>query len=137
MHVPRRVLGVVAVVAGVVVLVAGCSAQATEPVKAKPATVEQLAARISGCKPTPAPGRLKGYRQSSCRTPAGLYVINTFTTDRGMAAWLNEAKVYGGTYLVGPKWIIVGKRPLLEQLRKKIGGKIHTRNTKTNPDKPY
>lgn len=116
--------------------VAGCAAEA-DPVTAKRATVEQIAGKINGCKPQPAPGRLKGYRQSSCKTSSGYYVINTFTTDPGQAAWLEHAKLYGGTYLVGPKWIVVGGRSSLEQLRKKIGGKIHTRNTKTNRQKPY
>jgi hypothetical protein len=117
-------------------LVTGCGSGSDE-ITAKPATIAQLASKINGCAPKAAPGRLKGYQQASCQAPSGLYVLNTFTTDRGQAAWLDHAKIYGGTYLVGPKWIVVGKRQPLEQLRAKIGGDIHTRNTKTNPQKPY
>lgn len=127
-----RVLAVTAAAA----MAAGCGSGTTE-VTAKPATIEQLAAAIDGCVPKPAPGPLKDYRQASCTTPSGPFVLNTFDTDSGQGAWLEYSKIYGGTYLVGPRWVIVGKRPQLERLREKIGGDIHTKTTKTNKEKPY
>lgn len=136
----RRRSGTVALTAALGValtaLTAGCASEAEE-FAAKPATIERLAAKIDGCKPNAAPGRLKGYRQANCKTPSGSYVLNTFSTDKGQGEWLDYAKLYGGTYLVGPRWIVVGQKQALEKLKERTGGKVHTRNTKTNIDKPY
>lgn len=48
----------------------------------------------------------------------------SFKTDQGQNAWLEEAKPWGGTYLVGTRWVIVSTPPTLETLRKTLGGNI-------------
>ncbi|MEW2356629.1 hypothetical protein [Spirillospora sp. NPDC029432] len=89
---------------------------------AKEATIEQLAQR-TGCTLT---GTRKAaeLRQGQCKTGKGRYVLVSFTSDKTRDSWLTEAKPWGGTYLVGPKWVAVATPQILETLRKDVGGKI-------------
>lgn len=63
-------------------------------------------------------------RQANCRTGAGPYVLVTFRTDRGQREWLDAADDYGGTRLLGRTWIVVGERPVLAELRGRLGGTV-------------
>jgi hypothetical protein len=63
-------------------------------------------------------------RQGACDTSAGRYVVLTFPTDRDTATWLTEAKIWGGTYLVGKHWVIVGTRPQLRTFQDRLGGSV-------------
>lgn len=52
------------------------------------------------------------------------FILATFATDGGQTEWLNEAKDYGGHYLVGAKWVAVGETKVVTALRGQLGGTI-------------
>ncbi|MFC6886259.1 MULTISPECIES: hypothetical protein [Actinomadura] len=89
---------------------------------ASPATIEQLAAR-TGCALSGKRGS-EELRQGACRTAKGRYTLVSFTTDRGRDAWLEEARPWGGSYLVGTRWVAVGAPRTLESLRADLGGHV-------------
>ncbi|MEU5879688.1 hypothetical protein [Spirillospora sp. NPDC047279] len=109
-------------------LLAGCSKlnggshAGHDAPQAKAATIEQLAQQ-TGCTLS---GRRNAdeLRQGACQTGTGRYTVVGFTTDQGQKAWLEEAKPWGGSYLVGKRWIIVATAPILETLRHQVGGDI-------------
>lgn len=106
-------------------LAAGCSAKSGASggeKDAKPASIQQLADQ-TGCSLT-GKRKVKDLEQGNCKTAQGRYVLLSFTTDRGQSAWLEEAKPWGGTYLVGPRWVAVSEDKTLATLRKDLGGKI-------------
>lgn len=84
-------------------------------------TLEQLASKAD-CDP-----RLQTdaeeLRQANCTTEDGRYVLATFATDRGQREWINEANDYGGSYLVGRKWVAVGDPEVVAALRGRLGGR--------------
>ncbi|GAA2408004.1 hypothetical protein GCM10010191_15600 [Actinomadura vinacea] len=90
--------------------------------EAKPATIEQLAQQ-TGCTLTGTRNAAE-LRQGACKTAKGRYTLVSFTNDKGRDAWLTEAKPWGGSYLVGPRWVAVATPQILETLRKDVGGKI-------------
>ncbi|ATW48151.1 hypothetical protein [Streptomyces peucetius] len=65
-------------------------------------------------------------RQANCRTADGRYVLVTFASDRGQREWINQANDYGGTYLVGRKWVAVGDEKVVAALRGRLGGEVET-----------
>ncbi|MFJ9742358.1 hypothetical protein [Streptomyces sp. NPDC101166] len=88
-----------------------------------PAKVEVIAG-LTGCTPKI---RIEAdeLRQGVCHTPEIDYLITTFPEDRFTEAWLDSAAIYGGTYLVGTRWIVSAKEPeMLERFRTKLGGTI-------------
>ncbi|MFC7635952.1 hypothetical protein ACFQWA_07290 [Streptomyces thermogriseus] len=88
-----------------------------------PAKVEVIA-RLTGCTPDI---RIEAeqLRQGVCHTPEIDYLITTFPKEEYKQVWLDSAAVYGGTYLVGPRWIVSAKEPeMLEEFRTKPGGTI-------------
>jgi hypothetical protein len=88
-----------------------------------PAKVEVIAG-LTGCKPTI---RIEAdeLRQGLCHTKKADYLITTFPKEKYQQAWLDSAAVYGGTYLVGSRWIVSAKEPeMLERFRAKLGGTI-------------
>ncbi|MBC6463513.1 hypothetical protein [Actinomadura sp. HBU206391] len=89
---------------------------------AKPATLEQLAAR-TGCK-LETETKATELRQGSCKTSDGRYTMLTFVTDKAKESWLGAAKEWGGTYLIGPRWVIVGTQQNLQPFYDKVGGEI-------------
>ncbi|TDD64063.1 hypothetical protein E1293_42025 [Actinomadura darangshiensis] len=105
-------------------LAAGCGAKsdAADGKTAKPASLAELA-KQTDCSPT-GKRKVKDLEQGNCKTSQGRYVLLSFTTDNGMNAWLTEAKPWGGTYLVGARWVVVSQQKTLETLRKDLGGKI-------------
>ncbi|MFI0445232.1 hypothetical protein [Actinomadura sp. 6N118] len=112
-----------------VALLAGCSGKLNNSAQAgnkgpeaKAATIEQIASQ-TGCTLS---GRRNAseLRQGACQTGTGRYTVVGFTTDQGQNSWLEEAKPWGGTYLVGKRWVIVSTAPTLETLRQQLGGNI-------------
>jgi hypothetical protein len=63
-------------------------------------------------------------RQGACTTSAGRFVVLTFPTDKDAATWLTEAKIWGGHYLVGKRWVVVGTAAQLSAFQKKLGGTV-------------
>ncbi|MER6629004.1 hypothetical protein ABT301_12270 [Streptomyces sp. NPDC000987] len=111
--------------AAAVVALAGCSgdgAAAAEVPATASGSLESLAARVK-CRPD-IQTDADEIRQAICRVPGGRFVLATFATDRGQREWLNDAKDYGGHYLVGRKWVAVGDDGLVEKLRGTLGGEV-------------
>ena len=63
-------------------------------------------------------------RQGVCKISGGKFILATFATDRGQREWLNGAKDYGGSYLVGAKWVAVGDQKMVTTLRGQLGGTV-------------
>ncbi|MFJ7339704.1 hypothetical protein ACIQU3_05250 [Streptomyces sp. NPDC101110] len=87
-----------------------------------PAKVEVIAG-LTGCK---AKIRIDAdeLRQGLCHTKEADYLITTFPEEKLKETWLEEARVYGGKYLVGTRWVVSVKPALLESFRAKLGGTI-------------
>lgn len=87
-----------------------------------PAKVEVIAG-LTGCK---AKIRIDAdeLRQGLCHTKKADYLITTFPEEKFKETWLEEARVYGGKYLVGTRWVVSVKPALLESFRAKLGGTI-------------
>ncbi|MCS0605132.1 hypothetical protein NX794_28560 [Streptomyces sp. LP11] len=119
MRVQGLLLGAAAVLA-----LAGCGAGGDA--KAVPPTatgsLESLAAEVK-CRPNMQTDADE-IRQALCRTGQGRFVLATFATDRGQREWINDAKDYGGHYLVGRKWVAVGDDGVVESLRGTLGGDV-------------
>ncbi|MET8824824.1 hypothetical protein ABZX40_18140 [Streptomyces sp. NPDC004610] len=133
----RAVLLAVGGAAGLA-LVAGCGGDAVRPqpvgsgvprVSAAPevgvmapAKVEVIAA-LAGCE---AQIRIDAdeLRQGVCESGGDGYVITTFPEDRLKETWLDSASVYGGTYLVGARWVVGAEPALLTGLRERLGGDV-------------
>ncbi|MDH2388703.1 hypothetical protein QCN29_07865 [Streptomyces sp. HNM0663] len=94
------------------------------PPKEATGSLEQIAAQAD-CEPNIQTDAAE-LRQANCTTGDGRYVLATFATDRGQREWINEAKNYGGTYLVGRKWVAVGDAEVLAALRGRLGGTVET-----------
>ncbi|MFD3588566.1 hypothetical protein [Streptomyces sp. NPDC058683] len=110
--------------AAAVLALAGCgsgdsSAEAKIPVTAT-GSLESLAAKVK-CTPDMQIDSDE-VRQAICKTTAGKFVFATFATDRGQREWINDAKDYGGFYLVGRKWVAVGDDKVVKALRTTLGG---------------
>lgn len=120
MRLTRLLLGGVAVLA-----LAGCGSGGTET-RAVPPTatgsLESLAAEVK-CKPD-IQTDADELRQALCRNTLGRFVLATFATDRGLREWINDAKDYGGYYLVGRKWVAVGDNGVVTALRATLGGDV-------------
>ncbi|CCK25213.1 putative secreted protein [Streptomyces davaonensis JCM 4913] len=87
-----------------------------------PAKVEVIAG-LTGCK---AKIRIDAdeLRQGLCHTKQADYLITTFPEEELKQTWLDSAAVYGGTYLVGTRWVLSAKPELLGSFREKLGGTI-------------
>jgi hypothetical protein len=104
---------------------AACSGHgsgAAPAVSSKPYSLEQIAAQTD-CK-MQLQSNVAEFRQGACNTTKGRYVVLTFSTQEAGDNWLKEAQNWGGTYLVGPKWVIVGTHQQLEPFQTQLGGKI-------------
>lgn len=116
-------------------VIAGCTAKAPAPRQsaaaaaapttptAPPVSVEEIAA-AAGCT-AELDVQAEELREGGCRTAQGAYRMLTFATDGGMRSWLAEARMYGGTYLVGTRWVVTGPSPeALAPLRSRLGGDL-------------
>ncbi|MGW1281885.1 hypothetical protein ACWD4V_33650 [Streptomyces tsukubensis] len=92
------------------------------PPPAATGTLEQLAAR-AGCAPEIRAGA-EELRQARCATDDGTYTLVTFATDRGQREWINAANDYGGTYLLGRRWVAAGGEGTITALRARLGGEL-------------
>ncbi|MCX4761452.1 hypothetical protein OG562_10755 [Streptomyces sp. NBC_01275] len=126
MKVTRPMLAAAAAAAAL--MLAGCGsggsqkAEVSVPVTAT-GSLEHLAAEVK-CTPNMQTDADE-LRQAICKTAAGKFLLLTFATDRGQREWLNGAKDYGGHYLVGRKWVVVGEETTtVTTLRKTLGGDI-------------
>lgn len=135
----RRTAAVVPGVAAVALLAVGCGSGAesdraaigrggkAEPSAsapaARPAGVERLAGAM-GCKPEITTD-VDDYRQGVCHVGGKNYVFLSFVTAKGQRDWLDYAQMYGGTYLVGNRWVISAESMrTLKEARDKLGGTI-------------
>ncbi|MFC7910104.1 hypothetical protein [Streptomyces nigra] len=85
-----------------------------------PAKIEVIAG-LTGCK-VKIRTEADELREGVCRTKQGDYLVTTFPEERLKRTWLDSASVYGGTHLVGTRWVVSGKPAVLERLRPRIGG---------------
>jgi hypothetical protein len=90
-----------------------------------PSTVEKLAA-ATGCAKPSITVDAKDLRTGICKMSADQgWSVTTFATDQGQKEWLEDALDYGGVYLVGTRWIVLGNtKELVEPFRAKLGGTI-------------
>ncbi|MFJ3863267.1 hypothetical protein [Streptomyces nigra] len=93
---------------------------ATEAGVVAPAKIEVIAG-LTGCK-VKIRTEADELREGVCRTKQGDYLVTTFPEEKLKRTWLDSASVYGGTYLVGTRWVVSGKPAVLERLRPRIGG---------------
>ncbi|MDK1472408.1 hypothetical protein QNO07_03030 [Streptomyces sp. 549] len=136
MRLPGRSAAVAASLTGVLLL-AGCGggADPTEPTgsaskrngasdapSTATGTLEQLAAKTD-CKVN-VEIDVDDLRRGMCTTKQGRFVLATFTTSKGQQSWLDEAMPYGGTYLVGKRWVAVGEPKVLGSVRGRLGGEV-------------
>ncbi|QES51790.1 hypothetical protein DEJ50_31995 [Streptomyces venezuelae] len=82
-------------------------------------------------------------RQGECRTGQGTsYRMLSFARPEGRDAWLTEARAYGGSYLVGERWVVTAHPDsALPGLRERLGGTIesgtaHGSNSPSGPAGP-
>ncbi|MYS93138.1 hypothetical protein GTY47_26695 [Streptomyces sp. SID5464] len=87
-----------------------------------PAKVEVIAG-LTGCE-VKIRTEADELREGVCHTEKGDYLITTFPEEKLKETWLESAGVYGGTYLVGMRWVVSAKPETLEPLRAKLGGTI-------------
>ncbi|TXS49018.1 hypothetical protein [Streptomyces sp. t39] len=131
---PRTARTVLAV--ALIVLASACSSgerdhgrvAGTGTASAAPRTVTgslEDIAREADCEPNIQTDAAE-LRQANCTTADGRYVLATFATEDGRAAWLDEADDYGGTYLVGRTWVAVGDEKVVAALRGRLGGTVRT-----------
>ncbi|MFF8605030.1 hypothetical protein ACF06X_03765 [Streptomyces sp. NPDC015346] len=107
------------------VLVTGCGGDGEPEVPEETTgTLEQIAGKAA-CEPD-VQTDAEELRRAKCATPDGSYVLVTFATDRGQREWINEAKDYGGSYLVGRKWTVAGDARTVARVRERLGGRIET-----------
>ncbi|MFI1646722.1 hypothetical protein ACH4XT_07230 [Streptomyces avidinii] len=145
----RRILPSLPAVAAVCVaalLCGGCSAKASAhhtPAGAKetaaesakgaaaagPATsIEQIATAI-GCT-AEVNVEAEELRQGGCEAGQVIYRMVTFTAEQGLKSWLTEARMYGGIYLVGDRWVVTAQtEEALTTLRGRLGGDLQTGDT--------
>ncbi len=87
-----------------------------------PAKVEVIA-ELTGCE-VKIRTDAKELREGVCQTAAGDYLITTFPAEKYKLTWLDSASMYGGTYLVGTRWVISAAPEVQQTLRQKVGGTI-------------
>ncbi|WP_338897102.1 hypothetical protein WBG99_16900 [Streptomyces sp. TG1A-60] len=103
---------------------AGRAADGSSPVAAvvAPAKVEVIA-QLTGCE-VKIRTEAEELREGVCHTADGDFVITTFPKEELKEVWLESATIYGGKYLVGPRWAISAKPAVLDPLKAKVGGTI-------------
>ncbi|MFF4422318.1 hypothetical protein ACFY04_16305 [Streptomyces sp. NPDC001549] len=69
-------------------------------------------------------------RQGGCQAGQVVYRMVTFTAEQGLRSWLTEARMYGGLYLVGDRWVVTAPtEEALTTLRGRLGGSLETGDT--------
>ncbi|WP_233415830.1 hypothetical protein [Streptomyces sp. N35] len=108
--------------AAVFTVVLGCSGEQTPEPETVTGTLEEIAEKAD-CEPNVQTDAAE-LRQANCRNGEGRFILTTFATDRGQREWINEANDYGGTYLVGRKWVASGEEKVVMSLRGRLGGTV-------------
>ncbi|AXE24037.1 hypothetical protein C0216_11735 [Streptomyces globosus] len=91
----------------------------------RPAPLADIAGAL-GCTPEVTVDA-EELREGACGTGPTAYRMATFGTEEGRSAWLAEARAYGGTYLVGPRWVVTaGSAEALAPVRDRLGGTIES-----------
>ncbi|WP_431683057.1 hypothetical protein [Kitasatospora sp. KL5] len=85
-------------------------------------SVEDLARRI-GCT-AEITTDAADLRQGLCTSGGEEVWIATFPTARAQDAWTTEAKAYGGSYLVGDRWVVVLSDTTADTMHGLLGGQI-------------
>ncbi|MBB6553234.1 hypothetical protein [Nonomuraea rubra] len=85
--------------------------------------MDQIAAAL-GCPRLAVQVDAAELRQAAGDTAGGRATLLPFATEEGERAWLDEAQTYGGTSLVGDRWVVVSAGTLLESLQRRLGGRI-------------
>ncbi|MGW0389962.1 hypothetical protein ACWDYJ_03475 [Streptomyces sp. NPDC003042] len=76
-------------------------------------------------------------REGGCESGQGAYRMVTFAAEPGLRAWLTEARNYGGTYLVGDRWVVTTpSADALTALRGRLGGSLENGDTHTGHHTP-
>ncbi|MEU5808761.1 hypothetical protein [Streptomyces sp. NPDC047718] len=92
---------------------------------ARPDSFQEIAAAL-GCTPEVTVDA-EEIREGACGTGPQAYRMATFTTEEGRSAWLAESRMYGGNYLVGPRWVVTAATPeALGPLHDKLGGTLES-----------
>ncbi|WP_327346319.1 hypothetical protein [Streptomyces europaeiscabiei] len=133
-----RLAGSAACAVAALLVLTGCGsgddAEAAVP-KTATGTLEHIAGEV-GCKPDMQTDA-DTIRQALCTNKDGdfdgRFVLATFATDRGQAEWLESAKDYGGYYLVGRKWVAIGKEKTVTGLQGTLGGEMQEGSEHMNP----
>ncbi|MBV2153230.1 hypothetical protein RZ50_010315 [Kitasatospora sp. SUK 42] len=116
---------IVLLVLGVVELLGGAQGLLAPPrasADAARASVEDLAQRI-GC-PVDITADTVDLRQGLCTLGDDEVWIATFPTTGAQTAWTSGAEAYGGSYLVGDRWVVVLSDTTADLLHAKLGGVI-------------
>ncbi|MEV6578952.1 hypothetical protein AB0M92_12430 [Streptomyces sp. NPDC051582] len=92
---------------------------------ARPAPLQEIGAAL-GCTPETTVDA-EELREGACGSGQEGFRMATFTSEQGRQTWLNEAQMYGGTYLVGPTWVITAaSAEALAGAHTRLGGNIET-----------
>ncbi|MBT2457555.1 hypothetical protein [Streptomyces sp. ISL-86] len=92
---------------------------------ARPATLQEIAAAL-GCA-AEVTVDAEELKEGACGAGEEGYRMVTFSADQGQRAWLAESRMYGGTYLVGNRWVVTAaSAEALAPLREHLGGTVET-----------
>ncbi|WP_327134370.1 hypothetical protein OG311_31120 [Streptomyces sp. NBC_01343] len=101
------------------------SSAAPAPATARPAPLQTIADAL-GCTPETTVDA-EELREGACGSGQEGFRMATFTSEQGRQTWLTEAQMYGGTYLVGPTWVITAaSAEALAGAHTRLGGTIQT-----------
>ncbi|WP_371656658.1 MULTISPECIES: hypothetical protein [unclassified Streptomyces] len=114
-----------AVAVGAVLCAAGCGTGEGPGPGAGPARADIAAAASAiGCAPHTTLDADE-LREATCTKSGTRYRVTAFATSAGREAWLEESRAYGGSYLVGARWVVVARpESALSTLREKLGGEL-------------
>ncbi|MFJ6049824.1 hypothetical protein [Streptomyces sp. NPDC092307] len=135
----RPSLPALAAVCVAALLCGGCSSKAaaqhtsaaapkTAAAAAPGTSLEQIATAI-GCT-AEVNVEAEELRQGGCQAGEVVYRMVTFAAEAGLHSWLTEARMYGGLYLVGDRWVVTAPtEAALTALRGHLGGSLETGDT--------
>ncbi len=83
-------------------------------------SLEQLASEVD-CAPQIQTDTAE-IRQAICAGRDAKFILATFATDEDQLKWLDAAQDYGGHYLVGTRWVVVGGTEVTSSVRERLGG---------------
>ncbi|MFF4318868.1 hypothetical protein [Streptomyces sp. NPDC001568] len=90
---------------------------------ARTATLQEIAA-VLGCT-AEVTVDAEELKEAACGAGPDSYRMTTFAADQGQRAWLAESAMYGGTYLVGNRWVVTAATAeALAPLRERLGGTV-------------